>query len=136
MRITKTLASVVLTTAILGAGAPAVAHAATTGPSVRVAAAEAAVSAGAAVTVNMAGPATPAETASRNPCKRVKNWKARLACEAVKRAGGLWALNKLESAARKGWNEFSRTFESLPWVIYKLLKNYKRGLYCFWSPFC
>nr|BFE87099.1 hypothetical protein GCM10020093_097000 [Planobispora longispora] len=110
---TKKLAAAVLTAAVMSAGAPVAAHAATAGPSVRVATAEAAFTAAVAA-VNMTGPATLAETAGRNPCKKVKNWKMRMACEAVKRAGGMWALQKLEDAARKGWNDFSRTFESLP----------------------
>ncbi|GAA3647401.1 hypothetical protein GCM10022224_007810 [Nonomuraea antimicrobica] len=77
-----------------------------------------------------------ASASQKFSCSKVKNWKARLACHAVMKAGGGWVFSKLENAAKKGWNRYSEAFNQLPRTIRALLWNHKRYFYCLLSPWC
>ncbi|SFJ85311.1 hypothetical protein SAMN05216275_11351 [Streptosporangium canum] len=138
MPLTKRLAAVVLTAAVLGICAPATAHAATTAPSIHVATANVSSTQSTtsmAVTVPTTG--STSTVAARGTCSRVKGWKVRLACEAVVRAGGAWVWKKLEKGARAGWKTYSEIFEKdVPRTYRKILKKLKHPIYCSLSRSC
>ncbi|MEU6726421.1 hypothetical protein ABZ917_22200 [Nonomuraea wenchangensis] len=139
MPFTRRLAAVALTAAVLGAGAPATAHAGTATPAVHAATANVLTANSATSTALAAVPATASTSsvAAMGTCSRVKGWKVRLACEAVVRAGGAWVWKKLEKGARGGWKTYSEIFEKdVPYVYRKIMKKLKRPIYCSISRSC